>query len=193
MPGNYKASVIFPFDFDGAKNARIQIEPFVCAYCYGMTVKVIMELVGSCGKKKFNYERVAIEESVTQENIRDGFMSAPFIEVMEGFYYNKTDVNVLVPVCAMILKMYFRDILDNFKINIDQFIIDVEYIREEIGFKTKVADNVSNNQTNKSSYKKTEAISPYSNTGNDKEKDKLSCKEIIQAIQRKDKRSKIGS
>lgn len=187
MPGNYKPVVVFPFPFDRARAARIQLEPFVCVHCYGMSVKVILELVSGSGDKSFVYERIAAEENITQENVKDGFMSAPFIEVMEGFYFNKTDIPILIPVCALLLKIYFRPIIDAFDIDLSAYINDIEYLREDVGFKSKAINNVPITQTNKSSYK-TEAIStPYSNNGNDQKETKASCRQIIQSIQKKKK------
>lgn len=191
MPGNFKNIIVFPFEFDGARSSRIQLEPFVCVNCYGISIKIILELVGGSGDNTFYYERVAYEDSLTQENIRDGFMASPFIETMEAFYYNKTDVNVLVPVCALLLRVYFDDLLKAFNINLDSFVSDIEYVKEDIGFKSKVNYNVSNNKTNKSSYKKETTITPFGNKGNDKEEDCPTCKQILKSICQKSKKAQV--
>lgn len=193
MPGNFKSIVVFPFEFENARSARVQIEPFVCSQCYGMLFKVILELTGGTGNNTFIYERVAFEDALTQENIKDGFMSAPFVEVMEGFYFNKTESTVLVPVCAMILRVYYEELLSAFKINLDSYIIDVEYAKEELGFKSKATDNVSNSKTNKSSYKESSASITYIDKGDDKEKDPSNCRQIIKSLCQKNQRFKIRS
>lgn len=193
MPGNFKSIVTFPFDFDKAKSARIQIEPFVCVHCYGISVKVILELTGGTGNNAFNFERVAYEDALTQENIKDGFMSAPFIEVMEGFYYNKTEPNVLLPVCAMLLRIYFSELLEAFNISLDQYIVDVEYNKEALGFRARENDNVSNKQTNKPSYKEESTVSPYGAKWNDEEENTITCKQILKSLCQKSKRFKIRS
>jgi hypothetical protein len=193
MPGNFKTVVVFPFEFDGAKSARIQIEPFVCVHCYGISVKVILELTSGSGNNTYTFERVAHDDALTQENIRDGFMSAPFVEVMEGFYYNKTEANVLVPVCAMLMKIYFSDLLDAFGVNLDGYVMEVEYAKEALGFKAKANDNVSNKPANKSNYKEEPAVSPYSSRGDDEAKNKVTCKQIVKSLCQKSKGFKVRS
>jgi hypothetical protein len=190
MAGNYKLFVTFPFQFDGAKSSRIQLEPFASVRCYGLVVKVILELTCGSGESSYNVERVVYEEAITQENIQDGFMSSPFIETMEAFYFCKVDKEVLVPVCAMILKRYFADILEAFGIYLDDYIIDIEYQNEEIGFKRSGASNVSNNQTNRSIYSKTQTVEDAGNGGDDQEEARISCKEIVQGLKEKSKKRK---
>lgn len=184
MPGNCKLYVSFPFFFDGAKTARIQLEPFASIRCYGLIVKVVLELTCGSGNNAYNIERVAYEEAITQENIQDGFMSAPFIETMEAFYFCKADKEVLVPVCAMLLKRYFPDVLYMFNINLDEYVIDIEYRTEEIGFKKSGESNVSYHNTNKEFYKKSPNVESQLLEGIDKEKTTLSCKEIIQSLKK---------
>ena len=184
MPGNFKPCIIFPFDFHGAKSARIQIEPFASLQCYGVIIKIILELTGGAGDNSFTYERTAMERYLLQENINDGFMSAPFIEVMEGFYYNKTEVHILIPVCAMLMKLYCDDVLDGFGINLDSYIVDIGNFKGDIGFKSKVND-VSNNAADQQSYQQSNTISSRCLQGNDEEKALLDCKQVIRSLQKK--------
>ena len=104
MPGNYKLIVTFPFVCEDARAARVQLEPFACVRCYGIIVKVIFELVGGNGDNRYIYERIAYEQAITQESISDGFMAEAFVEAMEAFYFCKIDRDVLIPVCALMLK-----------------------------------------------------------------------------------------
>jgi hypothetical protein len=187
MPGSLIPTIVFPFFFKAAKSSRIQIEPFVCVYCYGLKVKLILELTGGSGKNVFLYERTVFEETITQENIKDGFMSEAFIEGMEGFYFNKTDSNILVPLMAMLLKTYFREILDSFEISLEDYILDVEYEKEELGFKSKAHSNVSFNKSNKPNNPEKESISLLGHRQTDKPEVKLACRQILQSIYKKGK------
>jgi hypothetical protein len=190
MAGFCKQYVIFPFYFDGARNARIQIEPFASIRCYGLLVKIILELTLGTGANKYYVERIVYEEALIQENIQDGFMAQPFMETMEAFYYNKTDKEVLVPVCAMILKGYFSDVLNAFQISLDEYVIDIEYKTEEIGFKQRGVSHVSHQTTNKSIYKTEKVAETEMFENNNQEENRISCKDIVQLLKEKNKTRK---
>jgi hypothetical protein len=184
MPGNYKSLVVFPFSFPGSKSSRIQIEPFACVYCYGVSVKLILELTGGSGINKFVYERTIFDECITQEDITDGFMEVPFIEAIEGFYFNRVETNILIPVCAMLLKIYFSEVLESFNINLDSYIVDVNRVQEDIGFKSRIK-NVSDCISTQNNYKGSANTSTGFLTGNVQIQNKSSSKQIIRSFSRK--------
>lgn len=188
MPGNFKSCVIFPFEFEKALSARIQLEPFVCIYCYGISIKIILELTSGEGDKKFTYERVAYEDTITQENIRDGFMAQPFIEVMEGFYYNKTEREILVPVCALLLKTYVPDLLESFNINLDSYIIDVEYKVDSIGFNHSEIYNDTKHKNNIEANRSKENTIVYRHPNDNQKESTKNCKQILQNLYPKNKK-----
>jgi hypothetical protein len=183
MPGNYKTTVVFPFYFQGAKSARVQLEPFVCTRSYGIAIKVILELTSGAGDNKFSYERIAFEDAITQEDILDGFMSSPFIEVMEGFYFGKTEREILVPVCAILLNMYFKDILKLFHIDLEEYVSEVEYKIDPIGFNHK--EKINGYSKTSSSNRKSETSPLYKSPTIIEDGDRQDCKEILRSIQKK--------
>ena len=144
MSGFFIPSVRFPLYLEGCKSARIQVEPILCPYGYGVEIKLILVLTGGTGKNSYEYERVAETYVLTQETLPQCHFYETAYEYFEGFYYNKISQDVVVPLTAMLLKVYLPDIVEQCGLDLSIYFLDFDKPkRRRMGYShaTKERDN----------------------------------------------------
>ena len=126
MSGRFIPSVRFPIYVEDCKDARIQVEPIFCQGGYGLLVKVILTLVGGTGDNAYEYERIVRQEVITQASLPENTFYETSFEFMEGFYYNKVSQDVVVPLVAMVLRVYMSDLVELCQLDLSGYFLDLE-------------------------------------------------------------------
>lgn len=126
MSGHFIPSVRFPLYWKACKSSRIQIEPIMCPYGYGIVLKVIMVLTTGTGEEAYEFEKVVTELYLTQETLPQNSFYETAFEYFEGFYYNKIAQDVVVPLTAMILKIYFPDLIEQCGLDLSNYFLDFD-------------------------------------------------------------------
>jgi len=126
MSGRFIPTVRFPIYVEDCKSARVQVEPIFCQAGYGVEIKVILVLTKGTDRSKYEYERLIASEIITQSTLPDGSFYETAFEYFEGFYYNKISQDVVVPLTAMILKVYFSDLIERCALDLSDYFLDIE-------------------------------------------------------------------
>ena len=127
MSGKLIPSVQFPLNLDGCKSSYVEVTPFFSVHGFGIVVKVKLLLTSGTAKKTYEYERTVYTKAMLQNNVSPNDELAESIyEFFEGFYYNKVNQDVVVPFVAMILRKYFVDLLQNFGLDLSDYITEVD-------------------------------------------------------------------
>jgi len=135
MSGRFIPRVQFDFPAEDCKSSWVQIEPIFCVMGYGIKVKIILRQVSGTGDKKYEYDRTIHEEILTQSSLPQGAFNETTYEYLEGFYYNKITQDVVVPLTAMVLNVYFPDIVENCQLDLSGYFLDVKKSKKKtIGY-----------------------------------------------------------
>jgi len=125
MSGRFKPRIVFPFYIPNARTARFEIEPFFSTVGYGISVSVIIELVGGTGKNRYFYERVVDTDAILRKQLVDSEMWEVYSEFMEGLYHNRIAPDLAVPVAASLLITDFKQLVDEYGLDLSEYVTEV--------------------------------------------------------------------
>jgi len=138
MSGRFLPIIKFPFYIEECKDSRIQLEPILSSSGYGICVKMILTLTKGVDANKYEYERVIFADTIFQMELPDGDFYETFFEFFEGLYYNKISQDVAVPLAAMMLKMHFKEMVDNVGLDLSEYYVDMHHLqKKQLGYHSR--------------------------------------------------------
>jgi hypothetical protein len=82
-------------------------------------------MTGGTGDKKYEYDRCVSSEILAETTLPEGGYYERVYDSFEGFYYNKIPQDVIVPLVAMILKLYFTETVERCQLDLSGYFLDI--------------------------------------------------------------------
>jgi len=135
MSGRFHPRITFPlYDDHHKKVGRFELEPFFSTNGYGVMVKIIHIFKAGFGEDEYEYERVMDKRAIIREMLTENVLWEMFADFIEGLYHNKVNQDVAVPIAALLLKTHFSDIVNQYQLDLDEYITEIEFNKPAMGF-----------------------------------------------------------
>lgn len=134
MSGRFHPRITFPIYVDRARCGRFQLEPFFSNLGYGINVQVILQLIGGTGENRYAYERVCETEGMVDSQIKEDRLWETFSDFFEGFYHNKVNQDVAVPIAALLLNTHFKPMVDKYHLDLSEYVTEIIVEKRHMGF-----------------------------------------------------------
>jgi hypothetical protein len=129
--GRYIPRIIYPLSLENCYNSYVEIEPFSCVHNFGIRVRVISERITGLDENRTTYAKVIYENYITQSCLLDeNYFTENFVDLMEAFYYNKCESQIAIPLFAILMRIYFPELIVEYGLDVSDYIGEVEYEEE---------------------------------------------------------------